>query len=144
MHIITTMYLHNYLKYYNEFASITIYVDNPTILGTTEILKVSDKVREEEWYKNAISNSGKIAWRYTTDELTQLQYLSLVRCIKDSSGKQIGVLVISINTSILKKIIDSDSINNIILLDGHTISLENGYEIDEEELLKHTIKSSRR
>ena len=134
--------LHNYLIYYKEFASITIHVDNPTILGSPEILKVSDKVRQEEWYKNAISNSGKIAWRYTTDELTHLEYLSLVRCIKDTNGKQTGVLVISINTSILKKIIDTDPLNTSILLDGKTISSKDGYEIDEKDLLKQTIKSS--
>lgn len=132
--------IHNYLKYYNEFENITIYVENQTMLGNTEILKVSDNVRAETWYKNAISGSGKISWRYTKDELTNLYHLSLVRCIKDINGKQTGVLVINIKPSILKSIIDSDSKNNAILLDGQVISAKDDYKIDEKELSKNTIK----
>jgi len=135
--------LKNYLKYYREFASITVYVENSTMLPNTEFLNVSDNIRKEEWYKKAIVNSGKIAWRYTKDEFTNLEYLSLVRCIKDSSGKQTGVLVISINPSILKGLIDTDPSNNMILLDGQTISSNNEYEIDETELTKHIIKKSK-
>ena len=135
--------LRNYLKYYREFSSITVYVENPTMLGTSEILKVSDKTREEDWYKKAISNSGKIAWRHTVDEFTGLEYLSLVRCIKDSNGKQIGVLVININPSMLKAIIDTDPLKNIILLDGQKILAKEDYKIDEKELAKNTIRVSK-
>jgi len=134
--------LHNYLKYYREFAIISIYSENPTILGNSEFLKASDQIRAEDWYVKAINNSGKIAWRYTKDEFTGLEYLSLVRCIKDNSGRRTGVLVISINPSILKSLIDTDPSNNMILLDGQTISSKNGYEIDEEEVIKNTIRSS--
>jgi two-component system, sensor histidine kinase YesM len=134
--------LHNYLKYYREFASISIYSENPTILGNSEFLKASDQIRAEDWYVKAINNSGKIAWRYTKDEFTGLEYLSLVRCIKDNSGRRTGVLVISINPSILKSLIDTDPSYNMILLDGQTISSKNGYEIDEDEIIKNTIKSS--
>lgn len=134
--------LHNYLKYYREFASISIYSENPTILGNSEFLKASDQIRAEDWYVKAINNSGKIAWRYTKDEFTSLEYLSLVRCIKDNTGRRTGVLVISINPSILKSLIDTDPSNNMILLDGQTISSKNGYEIDEDEVINNTIKSS--
>jgi two-component system sensor histidine kinase YesM len=134
--------LHDYLKYYREFASISVYTENPTILGNSEILKASDKVRIEDWYVKAMNNSGKIAWRYTKDEFTNLEYLSLVRCIKDSRGRKIGVLVINISSNILKGLIETDPSNNMILLDGQTISSKNGYEIDEEKVLKNTIKST--
>lgn len=134
--------LHDYFKYYREFASISVYTENPTILSNSEILKVSDKIRIEDWYVKAMDNSGKIAWRYTKDEFTNLEYLSLVRCIKDNMGRKIGVLVININSNILKNLIETDPSNNMILLDGETISSKNGYEIDEEEVLKNTIKST--
>ncbi|OOM82461.1 sensor histidine kinase YpdA [Clostridium puniceum] len=136
--------LKNYLKYYREFSSITVYVENPTLLPNTEFLMVSDTIRNEDWYKKAIANSGKIAWRYTKDEFTNLEYLSLVRCIKDNRGKQTGVLVISINPSILKGLIDTDPSNNMILLDGQTISSKNKYEIDEKQLTKYIIKKSQK
>lgn len=134
--------LHNYLKYYREFASISIYSENPTILGNSEFLKASEQIRAEDWYVKAINNSGKIAWRYTKDEFTGLEYLSLVRCIKDSSGRRTGVLVISINPSILKSLIDTEPSNNMILLDGQTISSKGGDEIHEQDLIKNIINSS--
>lgn len=134
--------LHNYLKYYTEFASINVYVENPTILDNTEILKASDQIKIEDWYIKAINNSGKIAWRYTKDEYTNLEYLSLVRCVKDNNGRRIGVLVISINPKVLKSLTETDPSNNMILLDGQTIYSKNGYEINEEEVLKNTIKAT--
>jgi two-component system sensor histidine kinase YesM len=133
--------IRNYMKYYREISSITVYVENDTILGNDEVLMVSDKVRNEDWYKKALSNNGKIDWRYTTDEFTGLEYLSLVRCIKDSNGRQIGVLVISINPGILKDVISTEPENNMILLDGQTVSLKNNYKIDVDELMKYNMKS---
>lgn len=44
----------NFLRYYynsqNEY-SITIYTDNSTVLNSGEIVKISQKVKEENWYK---------------------------------------------------------------------------------------------
>lgn len=134
--------LRNYLKYYRELSSITVYVDNDTILGNTEILRVSDKVRTEDWYKKAVSNSGKIAWRYTTDEFTGHEYLSLIRSIKDNNGALVGVLVININPSILNDLISTEPDNNMILLDGEVISLKNSYQIDKKQLLKYNTQSN--
>lgn len=134
--------LRNYLKYYRELSSITVYVDNDTILGNTEILRVSDKVRNEDWYKKAVSNSGKIAWRYTTDEFTGHEYLSLIRSIKDNNGALVGVLVININPSILNDLISTEPDNNMILLDGEVISLKNSYQIDRKQLLKYNTQSN--
>lgn len=134
--------LRNYLKYYRELSSITVYVDNDTILGNTEILRVSDKVRNEDWYKKAVSNSGKIAWRYTTDEFTGREYLSLIRSIKDNNGALVGVLVININPSILNDLISTEPDNNMILLDGEVISLKNSYQIDRKQLLKYNTQSN--
>lgn len=134
--------LRNYLKYYRELSSITVYVDNDTILGNTEILRASDKVRNEDWYKKAVSNSGKIAWRYTTDEFTGREYLSLIRSIKDNNGVLVGVLVININPSILNDLISTEPDNNMILLDGEVISLKNSYQIDRKQLLKYNTQSN--
>ncbi|MFT8347381.1 histidine kinase [Clostridium saccharoperbutylacetonicum] len=134
--------LRNYLKYYREISSITVYVDNDTILGNTEILRVSDKVRNEDWYKKAVSNSGKIAWRYTTDEFTGHEYLSLIRSIKDNNGALVGVLVININPSILNDLISTEPDNNMILLDGEVILLKNSYQIDKKQLFKYNTQSN--
>lgn len=50
------------------------------------------------------------------------------------------MLVINTKPSILKAIIDSNPKNNVILLDGQTISEKDNYKIDEKELWKNTIR----
>ena len=124
----------NYLKYYKEFANITLYVENETLLENSEILKVTNEIREEVWYQDAIKGNGKISWRYTQDKYSKLYHLSLVRSIKDINGKQTAVLVIDISQSALAAITNPDSQNNIIALDRKTISLNEERNIEDEQL----------
>lgn len=124
----------NYLKYYKEFANITLYVENETLLENSEILKVTNEIREEVWYQDAIKGNGKISWRYTQDKYSKLYHLSLVRSIKDINGKQTAVLVIDISQSALAAITNPDSQNNIIALDRKIISLNEERNIEDEQL----------
>lgn len=123
--------LKNYLKYYKELSSITLYVDNQTLLGSENILKVTDEIKSKEWYRRALSDRGKISWGYIEDDLSNNYHLSLIRAVMDSRGKKIGVLVININPYELTDIISMNSENNIIVLDSETISLDKNYSIDK-------------
>lgn len=132
----------NYLKYYKEFANITLYVENETLLENSEILKVTDQIKQESWYQDAIEDNGKVSWRYTQDRLTKVYYLSLVRLVKDANGRKTGVLVINIAPSALTAITNPDSKNNIIALDKKTISLREDHSIEDEQLSGVRIKES--
>ncbi len=124
--------LKNYLKYYKEISNITLYVENETLLGSDNILKVTDEIKEKDWYKNAIKDKGKISWNYIQDELSKSYYLSLVREVRNESGIKTGVLVININSQELNKIINLDSESNFIELDNQTILLSQNYRIGKE------------
>lgn len=134
--------LRKYVKYYNEFSSITLYVDNDTLLQNSEITRTTDDIKGEEWYEKAIKDNGKISWVYKKDELTNLYYLSLVRAMKDDSGKNIGVITINLSPSALKKISKSNDQNNIIAVDYQTVSLVKNYKIQEEDISGQLIKVS--
>jgi two-component system sensor histidine kinase YesM len=123
--------LKNYLKYYKEISNITLYVDNQTLLGSGNILKVTDEIKEKDWYENAIKERGKISWDYIEDELGGKCYLSLIREVVDGSGNKTGVLVININPQELSNITSINSENNIIELDNQTVSLNENYFIEE-------------
>jgi two-component system sensor histidine kinase YesM len=111
-----------YLNYYSEFAGITLYVDNNTLLYTN-VTKVDDAIRNEGWYKQAVAQKGKIIWRYGKREKGSSNYLTLLRSIY-SGNKLVAVLAIDINNSNLLSIID-DSQNELIALDEKTIPLIN-------------------
>lgn len=134
--------LRKYVKYYNEFSSITLYIDNKTLLENSEITRASDSIKEEEWYKDAVNNGGKISWVYKKDEITNMYYLSLVRAMKDSNGKIMGVITINISPSTLKTISKSNEQENIIAVDYQTVSLNKNYIINKEKIEEEIVRQS--
>lgn len=117
--------LSNYLKYYTEFNSISMYVENDTILNGYGVVRVTDEIRESEWYKKAIKDKGIITWVYKRDEETKNYNLSLIRSINSISKGQIGVLEISINASELANVIMNERCKTSILMDGIVVQSNN-------------------
>ncbi|MBS4956707.1 MAG: histidine kinase [Clostridium sp.] len=113
--------LSDYLKYYNEFNKVDMYVDNDTLLNTTGIFKVTDEIRGSSWYNKAIDDKGIITWLYKRDETTGNYSLSLVRSINSISRGHIGVLVISISPNYLANIVNDELYKTSILVDGRVI-----------------------
>lgn len=113
--------LSDYLKYYNEFNRVEMYVDNDTLLNATGIFKVTDEIRGSSWYNKAIDDKGIITWLYKRDETTGNYSLSLVRSINSISRGHIGVLVISINPNYLANIVNDELYKTSILVDGKVI-----------------------
>lgn len=122
--------LKQYLKYYNELSNITIYTDNNTLLSSSNILKATDNIKEKKWYKDSVKGNGQIYWEIRRDEFSNLEYLSLVRVIKDSRGKLIGTLVIDINNLNLQAI--TSSANDIIAVDWNGIGINQNYDLKEQ------------
>ena len=131
--------LENYLKYYKEIASIRFYVNNDTLLNSSQIMKVTKDVQACDWYRNAITNNGVITWKYKSDEITKEEYLSLIRCIKDKSGKQIGVLVINMQNSELEKVLADIPSTAAVALDTEIVA--SNREEENEGLEKYIINS---
>ncbi|WP_195987120.1 sensor histidine kinase [Clostridium sp. D53t1_180928_C8] len=113
--------LGDYLKYYSEFTGVEMYVDNDSLLNSTGIFKVTDEVRNSDWYKKAIEDKGIITWLYKRDETTGNYNLSLVRSINSTARGHIGVLVIRINQSYLANIVNDERYKTSILVDGRVI-----------------------
>ena len=135
--------LNNYVKYYKEFSSIDLYVDNNTLLDNSEISRTTDDIKRRSWYKRAIEDNGKISWVYKEDDLSSLYYLCLVRAIKNSEGVITGVLTINISPSVLKGISNNEKDdNNIIAVDNQTVSLIKNFTISDYILQGNIIKSS--
>lgn len=136
--------LKQYLKYYNELSNITIYTDNNTLLSSSNILKATDNIKEKKWYKDSVKGNGQIYWEIRRDEFSNLEYLSLVRVIKDSRGKLIGTLVIDINNLNLQAI--TSSANDIIAVDWNGIGINQNYDLKEQlsgKIIKGEVNKDR-
>ena len=119
--------LSNYLRYYNELSNIRLYVENQNILDNSNIVKVTDNVKNSMWYKSARKNKGIITWSYAYDYITKEYSLSLIRDISSEVYGHIGVLVISIQTSKLRELIREQPYPATILID-ETIVVSSEYE----------------
>lgn len=119
--------LSNYLKYYSDLSNIRLYVDNDTILDNSNIVKVTDEVKNSSWYKKARADKGVITWLYRYDEISKGYSLSLIRDISSGIDGHIGVLVISIQTSKFRKLISEQPYPITILIDG-TVVVSGEYE----------------
>lgn len=114
--------LSNYLKYYSDLSNIRLYVENNTILDNSNIVKVNDGVRNSTWYKKARADKGVITWVYKYDEISKDYSLALIRDITSEVDGHIGVLVISLQTSKLRKIISEQPYPITILIDGTVVA----------------------
>lgn len=120
--------LGDYLKYYSEFNGVEMYIDNDTLLNAPGIFKVTDEVRDSDWYKKSVEDKGIITWLYKRDETNGNYNLSLVRSINSISRGHVGVLVISINQSYLANIVNDERYKTSILVDQRVI-YSNEFEI---------------
>lgn len=124
--------LKDYLRYYKEIYDIKIYADNDTLLENENIIRVTNDVKKEEWYNDAIDDNGKMSWKFVKDRLSNVYYLSLVRELKDVRGNMIGVLVMNISPTVLTTITNLNSNKSFVRLDNKIISTQESYESSEE------------
>lgn len=113
----------DYLKLYSEIEGIRIYVNNPTLLDDSQIIKVQSQHIETDWYQAALASDGRRIFMYRYDDIARSYYLSLLRLIKNDQGKELGVLVVNISNRYLGKIIEAESYEMALVLGDERIVL---------------------
>ncbi len=114
----------NYRKYYNDLISwISVYLDNDTIVGNAEFVKVDQEVREERWYQKAVSRGGGTIWQYLPVRTGKYDGLALTRLVRTKKGEKVGVLVIHIRPERMEEII-SDREKTMVVLDDQSVLVD--------------------
>ncbi|MCM1256727.1 MAG: sensor histidine kinase [Roseburia sp.] len=110
----------NYRKYYNDVISgISVFLENDTIRGNSEFVKVNDSIRMQEWYQRVSETKGGVIWAYLPRQAVGYDNsLALVRMIKTRKGKNVGALVIYIRQERLQGYIRERSSDTFIVLNG--------------------------
>lgn len=121
----------NYLSAYQELEQITIYTSNTDIQDYKQFVRVTDIIRENDWYKKAQAqisvfwSSKKITDKYGKDYYN----LYLVRKIPMTDA----VLMIKVDENTLKnKLVDTNSDNLLLYVDNGGIffsSVRDWYEL---------------
>ncbi|WP_159886590.1 cache domain-containing sensor histidine kinase [Paenibacillus puerhi] len=108
--------LAEYRELYKEVAGVRLYTWNRTLLENWVFFQLKAKVSEQAWYKEALSNRGKVGWYRIPDETREDQPLvSLARPIFFSNMSFAGMLVIAVSPQTLQSIVHQEPYETMIV-----------------------------
>lgn len=115
-------------SYSADIASITVYLENPTLAGNSQLARADETVCSSEWYSAARKDNGRARWWYIRDPADGINYLTLVRQLRTQEGKSIGVAALRMNPQPLQMQFSERKADTYLLLDDGTMALkkENG------------------
>ena len=113
--------LENY--YSADIEGITVYLDNQTLTGNSQLSRVNRDTREAEWYRTALQDNGRARWWYIRSPADGNCYLTLVRLIRSSNGEKVGVENLRMNPQNLRTQFAERSSDTYLLLDDGTVVL---------------------
>lgn len=107
----------NFLRYYynsqNEY-SVTIYADNDTISNSSDIIKLTENVKQNEWYKDFKTSNKKTTILLEYDENNGNKYISIIKKLDYFSYEREKIVKLDIDyNSILKDIVSEYSNFNV-------------------------------
>ncbi|MED5019026.1 sensor histidine kinase [Paenibacillus chibensis] len=126
--------MREYLRLYKEISNIRLYTDNATLLNNWELINATDDIKASDWYQHALKHDGLVSWQYIEDERDHKKYLSLVRAIELESLKKYGVLVLNVNTGMLKSILSQETFDTMIVDDRDYIIAANRSDWNDKKL----------
>jgi len=112
----------DYLRSYKEIAGIRLYVENPTMLDNSYFIVANEEARRESWYETARALDGKMFWVRRYDAIRRLEYISLVRQIRNTTtGAYVGILCVNLDMGILESICAAELNDTLVSLNGKVI-----------------------
>lgn len=121
----------DYTRYYNNIVGwVNIYIENSTLVENSRFGKVTEKIREEEWYNSAKLRNGSALWRYRPIPADGRKTLTMLRMLKTAKGGNVGVLCIYIRPERFELLMQEKNSDTLILLNGETVfcKMENAGE----------------
>lgn len=105
-----------------EIEGVYIYTDNPTIYNYKQFRKVTDQIREAEWYTRALENANPF-WVSINEESysNESSNLCLVRRLALTGSEYDAVAVTKISDSYIRSRVDSSSVVDAVSVDDQTI-----------------------
>ena len=118
--------LTQYEDYYSgTIDSISVYLDNETFSGNSQLAQATKEVRQSSWYQQALADQGRARWWYLSNPSDGREYLTLVRLIRTRSGSIVGVAALRMNLEALETQF-AQYASDLYLLLGDEIPLSNG------------------
>jgi len=112
----------DYLYSYREIASIRLYVENLTMLNSSNFIVADENTVNQDWYTRAKDMDGKMFWVSRYDSISRSSYVSLVRQIRNTvTGGFVGILCVNLSAAALEQICAAELYSTFISLNGETV-----------------------
>lgn len=109
--------------YSGDIKGITVYLDNQTLTGNSQLAKVDTETRAAAWYQTALQDGGRARWWYIASPADGKSYLTLVRQIRSQQGTTIGVEALRMNPQNLRAQFAERGTDTYLLLADGTLVL---------------------
>lgn len=109
--------------YSGDIEGITVYLDNQTLTGNSQLARVDTETRAAAWYQTALQDGGRARWWYISSPADGKYYLTLVRQIRSQQGTTIGVEALRMNPQNLRTQFAERSSDTYLLLADGTLVL---------------------
>lgn len=97
---------------------ISVFMENPTLVGNSRFVKVDGAIREAPWYQKVMSRGGGCVWQYLPSHVDHTPYLALTRLLKTSKSEDVGVLVMYLRMERLQEMLGSRTTDTRFILNG--------------------------
>ena len=122
--------LNEYEDYYSgTISSISIYLDNATFTGNSQLAQATQEVQQSKWYQQALADQGRARWWYLENPSDGRDYLTLVRLIRTKGGEIVGVAALRMNLEALENQF-AQYPNDLYILLGEQVILANQNELN--------------
>lgn len=111
------------LNYAESISDIIIYVNNSTLYSEEPFAPLTSDVKATQWYQRTRQSGHKMYWSYY--EEGGQKYIQLFRMLENEIGNEIGIMAVRLNSSILEKQIQENSMNVMLLQDDNKVVLSN-------------------
>lgn len=122
--------------YYQEIASITLYVNNETISNSGEFVYAEESIKQESWYQQTIQEDGRVVWSYKEDIITKKKSIRLSRVLRTEKGEFVGVLVMIMQNKRTELPITNRETETVLLLNDQVMLHSNRLDTQLEEVIK--------
>lgn len=129
-----------FLNYHRNLANIRFFIDNTSFMTNSNFVVTDDQIRQTDWYEDAVMGKGKISWRNIIDPVTGKTFLALIRSVYDIENQFLGVLAIYVDNLSLMDILNSATIDNVLLLDNEMTSFQYATHTPKPYLTKELQK----
>ena len=109
---------------YSEISRITLYVNNPTMVSSGYFQKITEDVKNENWYDRVETSNGEILWLGNT-AIDRYSHICLARKIKLYETGDFAILLISISDYFLDYMNNGSAIHSVLALNNDQVFYTN-------------------